>query len=98
MTYSKSSQRKNQTKIAMIVQNVKNTEFKKIIDLTRARTISEEINKEWLRLEGRYRSRLANNKKFNLHLAAEYEAQRQIAFCLMSLLNGKMLDFLEGIL
>lgn len=85
---------KKQEPIAIITQAVKKIQFTKLIHLKQAKNISKKINEEWLNLRRSYRKKI-NNKNLTFDLAAEYEAQQQIIFCLMSLLNEKVLDFLE---
>jgi hypothetical protein len=97
MKNAKFSQRNNQSKIAVIVKKVKNFEFRKKNDLRHAKAISADIVEEWSRLMNCY-DRILDRKKFNINLAAEYEVQQQMIFCLMCLLNEKMFDFLESIL
>jgi hypothetical protein len=88
---------KDQEKIAMLTQAVRRFECKKIKNVVQAKNLSKKITEEWLRLTSQYSQKM-NHKKFNLQVAADYEAEQQIVFCLMSSLNTKILSFFDAML
>lgn len=86
------SQFKSHKGIDVIVRDVKNFEFREPKNRVQAKNISNRIAGIWLELFNWHEKKF-DPKSFNSVLAAEYEANQQIIFCLMGLLNEKILDF-----
>ncbi len=91
------SQFKSRIGIDALVRDVKIFEFKKTKNWIQAKNISDQIAMEWLALSNSYAKKL-DHRKLNSYLTAEYEAQQQIIFCLLGLLNEKILDFFDNTL